>query len=392
MRKISILGSTGSIGRSTLSLLDERYVLGQDYEIEALVGGGNYTLLAEQALKYRPKITVLADETKALPFKAMLNESGLDIGFGETAVIEAASRPCDWIMAAIVGIAGMKPVWAAAGTGAIIALANKESLVCTGRALIERIRQAGGILLPVDSEHNAIFQVFDVAQRATVSKLVLTASGGPFFGKNKRQLMDVTREQALIHPNWSMGAKITIDSASLANKGLELIEAAYLFDMPSSQIEVLVHPESVVHSMVVYQDGSFLAQLGAADMRIPISFALAWPNRLVWRAPVLDLTQIGQLNFSAPDLDVFPMLSLARQALESGDQMPIVFNAANEACVAAFLEGKIAFWEIAKYVELAMKRAQLTSNPSLSVKNDAMESILDIDRETRMALEFEAVV
>lgn len=389
-RRISILGSTGSIGVSTLRLIDEvaQGPESLDYAIEALVGGRNVDLLAEQALKYRPALTVLADESQWPAFQDLMSGSGLEIACGEAAVCEAAGRPVDWIMAAIVGIAGLKPVWAAAGTGAILALANKESLVCCGRALIERVEAHGGRVLPVDSEHNAIFQVLDATQKAKIAKLILTASGGPFFGKSRADLASVTLEQALKHPNWSMGAKITVDSASLANKGLELIEASYLFDMPQERIDVVVHPQSVIHSLVEYADGSSLAQLGTPDMRVPISYCLGWPDRIAWQAPKLDLVARGSLTFAAPDMDAFPMLRLAREALAQGEGMTNVFNAANEVCVQAFLDRRIGFLQIAHFVENAMMRAQL---PSISSKDHTkrdmsegrMTLALDIDAHVR---------
>ncbi len=388
VRRISILGSTGSIGVSTLRLLEETGNPGQDYAIEALVGGRNVELLAEQALKFRPDITVLADETQWDVFRDLIGNSGLNIACGEAAMLEAAGRKADWIMAAIVGIAGLKPVWAAAGTGAILALANKESLVCCGRSLIERVEAHGGTVLPVDSEHNAIFQVLDPTQRSKISRLILTASGGPFLGKSRDELKTVTVEQALKHPNWAMGAKITIDSATLANKGLELIEASYLFDMPSGKIDVVMHPQSVIHSLVEYEDGSSLAQLGTPDMRVPISYCLGWPDRTAWKAPKLDLVAKGSLSFCAPDAAAFPMLRLAREALETGEGMPIVFNAANEVCVQAFLDRKITFLQIADYVETAMMRAQLPSNTSVHHtsrdRTDAhMVLALEIDSDVR---------
>ena len=382
-RRISILGSTGSIGVSTLKLLDETGVNGEDYRVEALIGGRNVALLAQQALACRPAITVLADESQWQAFKDLMSGSGLEIACGDAAVVAAAARKVDWIMAAIVGIAGLRPTWAAAGTGAILALANKESLVCCGRALIDRVEAHGGKVLPVDSEHNAIFQVLDGTQKEAVSKLILTASGGPFLGRTREHLQTVTVEQALKHPNWSMGAKITIDSATLANKGLEFIEAAYLFDMPPAKIDVLVHPQSVIHSLVEYSDGSSLAQLGSPDMRVPISYALGWPKRLAWQAPKLDLASRGALTFCLPDPDAFPMLPLARQALEAGDGMTIVYNAANEVCVKAFLDRKIAFVHIAEIVETAMMRAQL---PSISFEDHGsrdMEHALAVDSEVR---------
>ncbi|HVZ30527.1 MAG TPA: 1-deoxy-D-xylulose-5-phosphate reductoisomerase [Asticcacaulis sp.] len=388
MRRISILGSTGSIGVSTLRLLEETGVPGKDYVVEALVGGRNAELLAEQALKFRPAVTVVADPNQWDVLQGLLAQSGLAIACGEEAVITAAGRPADWVMAAIVGIAGLKPTWAAAGTGAILALANKESLVCCGRALIERAEAHGGRVLPVDSEHNAIFQVLDAAQTDKVSKLILTASGGPFLGKSREDLQIVTVEQALKHPNWAMGAKITIDSATLANKGLELIEASYLFGMPAEKIDVVIHPQSVIHSLVEYADGSSLAQLGTADMRVPIAYCLGWPDRIAWQAPKLDLTAKATLTFQAPDTDAFPMLRLAREALTMGEGMPVVFNAANEVCVQAFLDRRIGFVQIAEYVETAMMRAQLpTITSSDHISRDMAETnmirVLEIDRAVR---------
>ncbi len=384
-RRISILGSTGSIGVSTLRLLEEA---GGDYAIEALVGGRNVELLAEQALRFRPTITVLADSSQWQVFKDLTSNSGLEIACGEDAMVAAAGRKADWVMAAIVGIAGLRPTWAAAGTGATLALANKESLVCCGRALIDRVEAHGGRVLPVDSEHNAIFQVLDARHRDQVSKLILTASGGPFRGLTRDDLKTVTCEQALKHPNWAMGPKITIDSATLANKGLELIEAAYLFDMAPERIDVVIHPQSVIHSLVEYADGSSLAQLGTPDMRVPISYCLGWPDRIAWAAPRLDLVQRGALTFAAPDVEAFPMLPLARQALRHGNGMTIVYNAANEVCVKAFLDRRIDFLQIAEFVESAMIRAQLPSisfppHASRDTSEAAMETALAIDAGVR---------
>lgn len=390
MRRISILGATGSIGQSTLSLLDDTRA-DAPFEIVALTGGRNVRLLAEQALKYRPEVTVIADEDQYQALKDALSGSGLKVAAGADSVEAAAKMPCDWIMAAIVGIAGLKPVWAAASTGAVLALANKESLVCAGPALLARVKAHGGTLLPVDSEHNAIFQVFDRAQKDAISQLILTASGGPFLGWPREALTTVTRAQALKHPNWSMGEKITIDSATLANKGLELIEAAYLFDMPESAIDVVVHPQSIIHSMVAYRDGSYLAQMGAADMRIPISYALNWPKRTVWNAPKLDFTALARLDFKAPDVGAFPMLALAREALKTHPLMPIVYNAANEMQVQAFLKGAIGFCDIAKNVESAMMKAQLTFSPydtlgSQGDENRFVAMVLEIDQTVRRGL------
>jgi len=386
MRRISILGSTGTIGVATLKLIEETLKAGEDYVLEALCAGRNARLLAEQARRFRPAITVLADDSQWPLFQELMQGSGLEIACGPEAVTEAAGRKADWVMAAIVGIAGLGPVWAAAGTGAVVALANKESLVCCGRALIERAEAHGGRILPVDSEHNAIFQVFEAAERARISRLILTASGGPFRGLTREQLRPVTREQALKHPNWAMGAKITIDSATLANKGLEFIEAAYLFDMPPEKIDVLIHPQSVIHSLVEYTDGSTLAQLGPADMRVPISHALGWPNRLGWQAPKLDLKTIGALTFEAPDEVAFPMLRLAREALAAGGLMPVVYNAANEVMVQAFLDGRVGFTAIAESVEMAMMKAQSPTMALSPAKSHDMHTILETDRLIRQVV------
>ena len=288
------------------------------FEVEALTGGANIAKLAEQARRWKPRVAVTADPTRLDDLRAALVGSGIAAAAGEAAIVEAATRPADWIMASIVGAAGLKSAWAAAGTGATLALANKESLVCCGPALIERVRRAGGRLIPVDSEHSAIFQVFPAEAPERVSKLILTASGGPFRQTPRERMGGITPEQAVAHPNWSMGAKISVDSATMANKGLEMIEAAYLFDMPEDRIDVVVHPESIIHSLVEYVDGSTLAQMGPPDMRTPIACALAWPDRIAWPAPRLDLAVLGRLTFETPDLARFPALNLARQALKSG--------------------------------------------------------------------------
>ncbi|GGZ37328.1 1-deoxy-D-xylulose-5-phosphate reductoisomerase [Asticcacaulis endophyticus] len=381
-KSVTVLGSTGSIGVSTLALIEELNALEPKYRIDVLCGGKNIELLAQQARKFRPGLTVIADTESWDAFQGLMEGSGLEIACGDAAVIEAAARPVDWVMAAIVGIAGLEPVWAASGTGATVALANKEALVCCGPALLARAKAAGGCILPVDSEHNAIFQVLDGTQKDMVNRLVLTASGGPFRGYSRDQLSRVTVEQALKHPNWSMGAKITIDSASLANKGLEFIEAAYLFDMPADQIDAVIHPQSVIHSMVEYKDGSSLAQMGPADMRVPISYCLNWPRRTAWQAPGFDLKTIGSLTFEAPDEDAFPMLRLAREALKAGGDMPVVFNAANEVCVAAFLQKRLAFTQIAENVEAAMMRAQLPSKAINDTSQD-VGTILELDARIR---------
>ncbi|MBN8553374.1 MAG: 1-deoxy-D-xylulose-5-phosphate reductoisomerase [Caulobacterales bacterium] len=348
-RRITVLGSTGSIGVSTLDLMSRTG--GSDaYQIDALTAGSNVALLAQQALSWRPELAVIADAALKPELDARLAGSGIATAAGDDAVEAAATAGSDWIMAAIVGAAGLRPAWAAARMGTTLALANKESLVCCGPALIEAARQAGGQVIPVDSEHSAIFQVLEPHNRNVVTRLTLTASGGPFRTLPLAAMASVTPEQAVAHPNWSMGAKISVDSATMANKGLEMIEAAYLFGMEAGRIEVLVHPQSIIHSMVEYADGSTLAQLGPPDMRTPIACALAWPQRIAWPAPRLSLAEIGALTFEAPDETRFPLLRLARQALTVGGAAPAIFNAANETAVRAFLDRKIGFLDIAATV------------------------------------------
>ena len=352
LRKVAVLGSTGSVGVSTLDLLDHAAREGQaQIEVVALAAGRNVARLAEQARRWRPGLTVIADPARHGELKAALAGEGLETAAGEDAVVEAAAgRGADWVMAAIVGSAGLRPTLAAARAGAVIALANKESLVCAGPALLAAARASGGEVIPVDSEHSAIFQVLSPAARGRVRRLILTASGGPFRTWSKAQMRAATPAQAVAHPNWSMGAKISVDSASMFNKGLEMIEASYLFDAHESEIDVVVHPQSVVHSLVEYRDGSTLAQLGPPDMRAPIACALAWPERIAWPAPPLDLPALGQLTFEAPDEDRFPALRVARDCLRRGGLAPAAMNAANEVAVAAFLDGRIGFLDIAAIV------------------------------------------
>jgi len=381
-RRITVLGSTGSVGCSTLELMDQAEAAGSGaFEVEALTGGANIARLAEQARRWRPKLAVTADPARLEELRAALAGTGVEAAAGDQAVIEAAARPADWIMAAIVGAAGLRSAWAAAASGATLALANKESLVCCGPALIRRVRESGGRLLPVDSEHSAIHQIFPHAQPEQVSRLVLTASGGPFRTTPREALETITPEQAVAHPNWSMGAKISVDSATMANKGLEAIEAAYLFDMPAERIGVVVHPESIVHSLVEYVDGSTLAQLGPPDMKTPIAYALAWPDRIVWPAPRLDLAALGRLTFEAPDEDRFPALRLARQALQSGGAAPIVFNAANEVAALAFLDRRLSFLNIAAVIADTLSR--VTASGVDSGSNSACDAALAVDSEAR---------
>lgn len=381
-RRVTILGSTGSVGSSTLDLMDQATASGTgEFEVEALTGGANIAKLAEQARRWKPRLAVTADPAKLEELRDALAGTGVEVAAGEDAIVEAATRPADWIMASIVGAAGLKSAWAAANTGAVLALANKESLVCCGPALIERVKQAGGRLIPVDSEHSAIFQVFPAEAPERVARLVLTASGGPFRQTAREQMIGVTPEQAVAHPKWSMGAKISVDSATLANKGLEMIEAAYLFGMPAERIDVVVHPESIIHSLVEYVDGSTLAQMGPPDMRTPIACALAWPDRIAWPARRLDLAQLGRLTFEAPDTRRFPALDLARQALQAGGAAPAIFNAANETAAFAFLDRKLAFLNIAAVVAETLERA--TKAGMVFGSGDACGAALSVDAQAR---------
>ena len=372
-RKVSILGSTGSIGVSTLDLLAQAKAHGSaDTEIIALTAGKNVQGLIAQALIWRPAMAVIEDEAGFEALKAGLAGTGIAVGYGASGVLEAASMNADWVMSAIVGVAGLPPTVAAVKTGAMVGLANKESIVCAGLALIQMAKQYGSTIIPVDSEHSAIFQVLQNNPTNRVSRLILTASGGPFRTWTREAMARVTPEQAVAHPNWSMGAKISVDSATMMNKGLEMIEASYLFAMPQNQIDVLIHPESVIHSLVEYQDGSTLAQLGPPDMRSPISVALAWPDRLPWPAPALNLAEIGRLNFEAPDQDRFPAIGLARAALLRGGGAPAAMNAANEVAVAAFLDQRLGFLDIAAVTEETLDQmngaGDLSGDPDIDMQ------------------------
>lgn len=373
-RRITILGSTGSIGVNTLDLLSFAQQRGEAaFEIEALTANRNVALLAEQTRKFRPKFVAVADPSLRGDLEDALAGVDVEIGAGAKAIEEAGARDADWVMAAIVGAAGLKPTLKAAERGAAIALANKECLVCAGDVVKGAIDKAGGSLLPVDSEHNAIFQVFDFDRPHRVSRLILTASGGPFRTWAKQDMAAATPAQAVAHPNWSMGAKISVDSATMMNKGLELIEAAHIFPVPHQQIEILVHPQSVIHSMVEYVDGSVLAQLGTPDMRTPIASTLAWPDRTPSPSEKLDFAKVAQLNFEAPDLDRFPSLKLARQAVEKGGVFPATLNASNEVAVAAFLDGGLKFLDIANVTDQVMERVDKQNGPThLTTLEEAM--------------------
>ena len=384
-RTVTVLGSTGSVGVSTLDLLGQAQSHGSaEVEIVSLVAGRNVELLVEQAKRWRPKLVVIQDESLLPELRERLNGSGVASAGGEAAVIEAASMGAEWVMSSIVGVAGLAPTLAAARTGAIVGLANKESLICAGPALLEIARKAGGVVIPVDSEHSAIFQVLQPDCLDRVAKLVLTASGGPFRTWTREAMGHATREQAVNHPNWSMGAKISIDSATMMNKGLEMIEAAYLFSTPPERIDVLIHPQSVIHSMVEYQDGSTLAQLGPPDMKTPIACAFAWPDRLPWPAPALDLAKLGQLTFEAPDTERFPSIALARQALTTGGMAPAAMNAANERAVAAFLDRRIGFLDIVAVVTETLERMDASGDLDVGVNADgALEIAMSTDGAAR---------
>lgn len=347
-RKVTVLGSTGSVGTQTLELIAANPDL---FQVAALTAHQNVALLIEQARQFQPALAVIGDEACYTTLKDALKGTKTEVAAGTKAVIEAAQRPSDWVMAAIVGAAGLSPTLEAVRRGATVAFANKECLVCAGALMMAEVQKHKAILLPVDSEHNAIYQVFDNQRREGIERLILTASGGPFRQMTREVMRNVTRAQAVAHPVWTMGAKISVDSATMMNKGLEIIEASFLFDMPEDKIDVLVHPQSVIHSMVEYKDGSVLAQLGSPDMRTPIAYALAWPQRMATPAQRLDLVKNNMLTFEAPDETRFPALRLARAALKRGDTAPTILNAANEVAVDAFLKEKIGFLEIAQIVE-----------------------------------------
>ncbi len=373
VKSVTILGSTGSVGCNTLDLVERSP---DRFRVDVLTGNKNVDLLIKQARAFRPKLAVIGSEDKYAALKEGLAGTGVDVAAGTSAIAEAAAVPTDFVMASIVGIAGLAPTLAAARRGAVVGLANKECLVCAGDFLLGEIQRGGGELVPVDSEHNAIFQVFDFHDDKSVEKLILTASGGPFRSFDMARMADVTPAQAVAHPNWDMGAKISVDSATMMNKGLELIEAYYLFPVREDQIDILVHPQSVVHSMVAYLDGSVLAQMGTQDMRIPISYALGWPNRMETPSRKLALHEIGTLTFEAPDDVRFPALRLAREALKAGGAAPIVLNAANEIAVAKFLGGGLKFLDIARVVEGAL-------NQSNSAAPSSIDDIGDIDQAAR---------
>jgi 1-deoxy-D-xylulose-5-phosphate reductoisomerase len=376
-RRVTILGSTGSIGRSTVDLLLRN---ADGFEVEAVTANRNPELLAEQARALRARFAAIGDPAHYSALKDALAGSGTEAGCGKESLAEAALRPAEWVMAGIVGAAGLAPTLAAIRRGAIVALANKEVLVCAGSLVMEEVARSGATLLPVDSEHNAIWQCFDRDRAETIERIILTASGGPFRERAFEDMREVTPSEAVAHPNWSMGAKISVDSATMMNKGLELIEAHHLFHLPLESVEIVVHPQSIVHGAVVYRDGSVLAQLGSPDMRTPIAYALAWPGRIETPTKRLDLAAIGRLTFEPPDERRFPALRVAREALIRGGGSPTVLNAANETAVHAFLDGRIGFLDIVETVERTLD----------AVPEGELESLDDVYNFDRAAREIAA--
>ncbi|MCA3422816.1 MAG: 1-deoxy-D-xylulose-5-phosphate reductoisomerase [Roseomonas sp.] len=353
-RRVTVLGSTGSVGKSTVSLLEA--AAEDTFDVVALVAGRDWQGLAAQARRLKARHAVLADASQYQALKEALAGTATEVSAGPEAVVAAAGLPADWTMAAIVGAAGLPATMAALARGGIMAIANKESLVCAGEPVLAAARAGGATILPVDSEHNAIFQALDMRDPSAIAKIILTASGGPCRTMTLGEMAAVTPEVAVRHPVWSMGAKISVDSATMFNKGLELIEAARLFPVPEARIEVLVHPQSTVHGLVQYTDGSVLAQLGTPDMRTPIAHALAWPARMAASVPPLDLIALGKLEFFAPDPVRFPALRLSREALCAGGGAPTILNAANEIAVGLFLEKRLRFLDIAVVVEETLSR------------------------------------
>ncbi|MEL7546192.1 MAG: 1-deoxy-D-xylulose-5-phosphate reductoisomerase [Pseudomonadota bacterium] len=381
-KAITIMGATGSIGTSAASVIAHANAAAEDpvFSVEALVAGRDVKGLARQALDLNARVAVIADPSGYDELKALLAGTDIEVAAGDAAVSEVATRPVHRVLAAIVGIDGLASTFAAVRAGNSVALANKESMVCAGPLLKAEAARAGVDLVPTDSEHNAMFQVMD--RREDVERLILTASGGPFRESRKADLANVQLEDALAHPKWEMGQKISIDSATLFNKGLELIEAAYLFDMPQDRIDVIVHPQSIVHSLVTYRDGSVLAQLGTPDMQTPISYALSWPDR---RQPTsvapLDLIALGQLDFEPLDSVKFPSVGLARRVLELGGGAPTVLNSANECAVAAFLSGQCGFNDISRVVEQTIDR--FVSNGVARERCESVEAVMTINLEAR---------
>ncbi len=376
-RRVSILGSTGSVGSNTVDLVSRNP---DRFRAISLSANTNAQSLAEQAIKLQPEFVCVADDSKYAELKSLLKNTNIEFGAGRNAILEAASLDCDFLMAAIVGAAGLEPTLRAVKRGAIIGLANKECLVSAGTVFTAEVQQNGATLLPVDSEHNAIFQVLDSARPEFVERVILTASGGPFRTYSLDQMAAVTPSQAISHPNWQMGKKISVDSATMMNKGLELIEAFHLFPIAANQIEILVHPQSIIHSLVEYSDGSQLAQLGSPDMRIPISYCLGWPDRIETPCTRLRLAEIGALTFENPDEQRFPALRLARQALTSSESAGCVLNAANEVAVSFFLNNAIAYLDIMHIVEEVLGQVEHGNMSGL-------DDVIKLDRHVRQRTE-----
>jgi 1-deoxy-D-xylulose-5-phosphate reductoisomerase len=383
LRSVTILGATGSVGLSTVDLIKRNPKL---YRVEAVTARRSAKELAKLAREVKAKVAVVADPAAYEELKSALSGSGIEAAAGEAALLEAAMRPAEWVMAAISGAVGLKPTLAAIERGVTVALANKECLVCAGALFMRSASATGATVLPVDSEHNAIFQAMGSGHRDDIKRIILTASGGPFRTWSAEQIRNATLDQALRHPNWSMGPKITVDSATMMNKGLELIEAQHLFALKPDEIDVLVHPQSVVHGLVEFRDGSVVAQLGSPDMRIPIAHCLAWPRRIDGPVAQLDLAKLRELTFEAPDLVRFPALALAMQAMRLGGAAPTVLNAANEVAVAEFIAGRLAFTAIARLVEMTLDAA---SRRGLMAEPTGIDAALGVDHVVRsMARDF----
>jgi 1-deoxy-D-xylulose-5-phosphate reductoisomerase len=380
-RRVTILGATGSVGLSTAAVVEEAVARGEPLAVEAIAAGRDVEKLVALARRLKPRFVAIHDETQGAALKEAL--AGLDcvVGAGEAAVVEAAERDADWVMAAIVGAAGLAPTLAAAARGATVALANKESLVCAGDLLTRTALEAGAALIPVDSEHSAIFQVWEGPER--VEKVTLTASGGPFRVVSRDAMAGVTPAQAVAHPTWPMGAKISVDCATMMNKGLELIEAMHLFSIEADRLDVLIHPQSIIHSLVHYVDGSVLAQLGAPDMRTPIAYALAWPDRMQVSTPRLDLAKLKTLSFDAPDEERFPNLRLAREAAKAGGGHTAILNAANEVAVAAFLRGEVGFLQMGEINARVMEATNGPALASIAKSPSSLDELRAIDQAAR---------
>ena len=376
-KTVSILGATGSIGKSTVDVLRHTDI---PFSVKALVGNRNISLLAEQAKTLRAEMAVTADETKYAELKELLAGTSVKVGAGKAAVLEAVTMDADWTMSAIVGAAGLEPSAEVIKRGKTLALANKETLVCAGDIVMDMVQKYNTTLVPVDSEHSAIFQCLENNQKNAVDSLLLTASGGPFFLKDREYMETVTPQQAVAHPKWNMGAKISVDSATMMNKGLEIIEAHHLFAMPAEKINVVIHPQSIIHSAVAYIDGSVIAQLGNPDMRVPIAYAFGWPQRISSPVEKLDLPKIASLSFFTPVEEKFPALKLAKQALKAGSEATNVLNAANEIAVAAFLDRKIRFLDIAKVGEKVLENIK-------TFKLNSVDDAVALDKKARAEAE-----